>query len=128
MGHRRGASDGRGGELPRFTIYGYQRSVHNFNGLLFPGDRRDCQKCHTTDANSVGTEQVSETPPAGLPLTITARDWYSPMQHYAAACLGCHDTQPAAAHAFTMTTPFDEACATCHAPNEAFSVDRVHAR
>jgi OmcA/MtrC family decaheme c-type cytochrome len=111
-----------------FTIYRYQGSVHNFNGVLFPGDRRDCQKCHTTDPSGVGTEQVSETPPPGLLPTLTSRDWYSPMQHYAAACLGCHDTQAAAAHAFTMTTPFDEACATCHAPGATFSVDQVHAR
>ena len=114
-----------------FTIYGFQGSVNNFNGVLFPGDRRDCQKCHTTDANGVGTEQVSETPPPGLLPTITARDWYSPMQHYAAACLGCHDTQAAAAHAFTMTATFPngnaaEACATCHGTDGAFSVDQVH--
>ena len=37
--------------------------------------------------------------------TQTLRDWYTPMQHNAAACLGCHDTQPAAAHAYVMTAP-----------------------
>ena len=123
----------RGTDLTHdFTIYGFNASVNNFNGVLFPGDLRDCQKCHTTDANGVGTEQVSDTPPPGLLPTLTPRDWYSPMQHYAAACLGCHDTQSAAAHAFTMTATFPdgtaaEACATCHAPNAAFSVDQVHA-
>lgn len=116
-----------------YTIYGFGGSTHTFNGVLFPGDRRDCQKCHTTDANGVGTEQVSETPPAGLLPTTTLRDWYSPMQHYAAACLGCHDSQAAAAHAFTQTANFPngmaaEACATCHGPDAAFSVDKVHAR
>jgi hypothetical protein len=50
------------------------------------------------------------------------------MQHYAAACLGCHDTQPAAAHALTMTAPFGEACAACHGSDADFSVDKVHAR
>jgi hypothetical protein len=54
------------------------------------------------------------------------------MQHYATACLACHDTQPAAAHAFTMTATFPngtaaEACATCHGTDAAFSVDQVHA-
>ena len=111
-----------------FTIVGFGGTPNNFNGLRFPGDRRDCQKCHTTDANGVGTQQVSETPPAGLLPTITLRDWYSPQQHYAAACLGCHDTKPAAAHAFVMTAPFGEACATCHGPDAEFSVDKMHAQ
>ena len=105
----------------------------DFNGLLFPGDLRDCQTCHTTDANGVGTEEVSETPPAGLLPTLTQRDYFSPQQHYTTACLACHDTQPAAAHAFSNTVTFPsgktaEACATCHAPEDEFAVDKVHAR
>ena len=91
-----------------FTIYGFGGSVNTFNGVLFPGDLRDCQKCHTTDPNGVGTEQVSETPPPGLLATATPTDWYTPMQHYATACLACHDTQSTAAHAFTMTATFPE--------------------
>ncbi len=122
--------------VQNYTIYGFGNppSVNTFNDVRFPGDRRDCQKCHTTDANGVGTEQVSETPPPGLLATQTLRDWYTPMQHYAAACLGCHDSQAAAAHAVTMTATFPgtgtlaEACATCHGPDGAFSVDQVHAR
>ena len=106
-----------------FTIIGFGGSVNNFNEVRFPGDRRDCVKCHVPDS-----QQVSETPPPGLLPTTTLRDWYSPQQHYAAACLGCHDTKPTAAHAFVMTAPFGEACATCHGPDADFSVDRVHAR
>jgi OmcA/MtrC family decaheme c-type cytochrome len=110
----------------------YSVSGDSFNGVLFPGDLRDCQKCHTTDANGVGTEQVSDTPPPGLLATATPTDWYTPMQHYATACLACHDTQSTAAHAFTMTATFPdgtaaEACATCHGSGAAFSVDQVHA-
>lgn len=106
-----------------FTVIGFGGSVNNFNELRFPGDRRDCATCHTGDS-----QQVSETPPRGLLPTETLRDWYTPQQHYAAACLGCHDNKPAAAHAFVMTAPFGEACATCHGPDADFSVDKVHAR
>jgi len=108
-----------------FTIYGFGTppSVNNFNEVLFPGDRRDCEKCHATD-----TQQVSENPPAGLLATTTLRDWYTPTQHYAAACLGCHDTKAAAAHAFVNTAPFGEACAACHGADAEFAVDKVHAR
>jgi OmcA/MtrC family decaheme c-type cytochrome len=106
-----------------YTVYGFGGSPNNFNGVRFPGDRRDCLTCHATD-----TQQVLENPPPGLLPTQTLRDWYTPMQHYAAACLGCHDTQAAAAHAFTMTAPFGEACATCHGTDAEFAVDKVHAR
>ena len=51
----------------------------------------------------------------------------------AAACLSCHDSKDAAAHAYLNTTDFGgegtfEACATCHGPNSEWSVDKVHAR
>ena len=115
----------RGENLTKdFTIYGFGGSVNNFNDVRFPGDLRDCQKCHLA-----GTY----TPP--LPLTNLAvqtppppQEWYTPQQTTAAACLGCHDTQEAAAHAFVMTAPFGEACASCHAADDDFAVDKVHAR
>ncbi|MGE5278040.1 MAG: multiheme c-type cytochrome, partial [Acidobacteriota bacterium] len=111
-----------------FTVYGFFTPPNppnpvNFNEVRFPGDRRDCEKCHVPDA-----QEVSETPPDGLLPTTTLRDWYSPQQHFAAACLGCHDNKPAAAHAFVMTAPFGEACAACHGPDADFAVSKVHAR
>lgn len=108
-----------------FTIYGFGTppSVNNFNEVRFPGDRRDCETCH-----AAGTEELVGTPPAGWLATATPRDWYTPMLHNAAACLGCHDTQAAAAHAFLNTAPFGEACAVCHGPDGEQAVDKVHAR
>jgi OmcA/MtrC family decaheme c-type cytochrome len=106
-----------------FTIYGFNGSVNNFNDVLFPGDRRDCVTCHVA-----GAYQVSENPPAGLLPTTTKRDYFSPMQHYTAACLGCHDAQSDAAHAYVNVAPFGEACAACHGNDAEFSVDQVHAR
>ena len=115
----------RGENLTKdFTVYGFGGSVNNFNAIRFPGDLRDCQKCHTA---------TSYIPP--LPLTNLAvqtppppQEWYTPQQTTAAACLGCHDTQEAAAHAYVNTAPFGEACAACHAADDEFSVDKVHAR
>ena len=79
-------------------------------------------------ATSPGTEELVGTPPAGWLTTNTPRDWYTPQFHNAAACLGCHDTQAAAAHAFLNTAPFGEACAVCHGPDGEEAVDKVHAR
>lgn len=105
------------------TIYGFGNSANNFNEVRFPGDRRNCVKCH------VGTSyQVSENPPAGLLPTTTLRDYYSPQSPTAAACLGCHDGRDAAAHAYQMTAPFGESCAACHGQQAEFSVTKVHAR
>jgi OmcA/MtrC family decaheme c-type cytochrome len=95
----------------------------NYNGVRFPGDRRDCESCHVP-----GSQEVIGTPPAGWLPTATPRDWYTPQLHYAASCLGCHDTQAAAAHAFLNTAPFGEACAVCHGAGAIEDVDKVHAR
>jgi OmcA/MtrC family decaheme c-type cytochrome len=104
-----------------FTIWGHGNSQNNYNGVLFPGDRRDCVACH-----AAGTYTVPL--PDGVIPTITLLDYYSPMQPTAAACLGCHDTKPAAVHAYTMTSALGEACEVCHASDADFGVDKVHAR
>jgi OmcA/MtrC family decaheme c-type cytochrome len=106
-----------------FTIIGTSGNPDNFNEVRFPGDRRDCVKCHVPAAY-----QVKDVDPPGLLPTNTLRDYYAPQQHYAAACLGCHDTRAAAAHAFVMTAPFGESCAACHGNAAEFAVDKVHAR
>ncbi len=108
-----------------FTIYGFGTppSVNNFNEVLFPGDRRDCAKCHAD-----GTWVLNPTDPPGTLQTTTLRDWYTPQRHAAAACLGCHDSQAAASHAFLNTTSFGEACAVCHGPGAVEDVDKVHAQ
>jgi OmcA/MtrC family decaheme c-type cytochrome len=107
-----------------YTIYGFGGSKNTFNEVRFPGDRRDCEKCHVNDSQQLplpATNLAVQTPPP-------PQEWFTPMQPTAAACLGCHDTQAAAAHAYVNTAPFGEACASCHAPEDDFAVDKVHAR
>ncbi len=115
----------RGESLTKdFTIYGFGGSVNNFNGIRFPGDLRDCEKCHVNGSQQLplpATNLAVQTPPP-------PQEWYTPMRTTAAACLGCHDTVDAAAHAYVNTAPFGEACATCHAPDDDFAVDKVHAQ
>ena len=104
-----------------YTIYGYRGSVNNFNDVRYPGDLRKCNACH------VGNSYTVPLPDGVLP-TPTPRDWYPLMQPTAAACLACHSGQDAAAHAYTMTAPFGEACEVCRGNDADFSVDKVHAR
>ncbi|MBI3683876.1 MAG: OmcA/MtrC family decaheme c-type cytochrome [Acidobacteria bacterium] len=103
-----------------FTIYD-AGDAENFNKIRFSGDRRNCSKCHE------GTSYQLPLP-KGLLSTITPRGFFSPTPPTAAACLACHDSLSAAAHAFVNIAPFGEACATCHGQDAEFAVTKVHAR
>jgi OmcA/MtrC family decaheme c-type cytochrome len=104
-----------------FTVYGYRSSVHNYNQVGYPGDLRNCVACHESGTYGVPAPEGSADVP-------TLRHYYSPKKPAAAACLACHDTIDAAAHAFVNTAPFGESCAACHGDDRDFSVDAVHAR
>lgn len=111
----------RGEELTRdFTVYGFGNRPHNYNELLYPGDLRNCTKCH------VGNSY--EVPSRGLLPTVALREFYSPIPPNSAACLACHDTLDAAAHTFVNTAPFGESCGACHGSQANFAVAKVHAR
>lgn len=110
-----------GEELTRdYTLIGFRGSVINFNEVRYPGDLRNCETCHVDDSYNA--------PAGGVLDTITPNEFFSPMPPTSTACLGCHDTRDAAAHAFLGIAPFGESCASCHGEAREFSVARVHAR
>jgi OmcA/MtrC family decaheme c-type cytochrome len=108
-----------------YTIWG--GTPTNFNGIRFPGDRRDCLTCHVA-----GAYTLPVTPDA-VPV-VTPRDYFSPQGPGTAACVGCHDNRDAAAHAYLNTVNFPgasgptEACGTCHSTGGDWAVEKVHAR
>ena len=105
-----------------YTVYGYRGSVHNFNGVTFPGDRGDCEKCHVSTS-----EQLPLS--ANLLSVKTPRDYITTTPPESAACLGCHTNKGAAGHAVENTTAlFGESCDVCHGQGADFSIDKVHAR
>lgn len=108
-----------GEELSRdYTIYGHNQSVHNFNEVRYPSARTNCAKCHEDDS-WMGSQ--------GVMSVKTEREYFSPMPPTTAACLGCHDSMPAAAHAYLNSAFFGEACQTCHGEGREFSVGISHA-
>jgi OmcA/MtrC family decaheme c-type cytochrome len=105
-----------------FTVIGRSGSVNNYNEVLYPGDRRNCLACHT-NAASANLPVVT-----GALNVITQRDYFTPQGPATAACLGCHDTRDAEAHAYLNTAVFGEACGACHGATSEWSVTKVHAR
>jgi OmcA/MtrC family decaheme c-type cytochrome len=105
-----------------YIVYGFGGSENDFSEVRFPGDRRDCAKCHVN-----GSQEVP-LPATRIPVQ-TPRGFYNPMGPTAAACTGCHTAQDAAAHTSVMTSPaLGESCSVCHGTGADFSVDKVHAR
>ncbi len=107
----------RGKEL----VNQYKIGNTSFNEVGYPGDLRNCSACHVN-----GSEQ--------LPLSTDLATVKSPnaaipvMGKTTAACLACHDSLPAAAHASVNTGSLGESCATCHGSSSDFSVSKVHAQ
>jgi OmcA/MtrC family decaheme c-type cytochrome len=104
-----------------YTIYGFGGSVNNFNDVLYPGDRRDCIKCHDDTTYTVPL-------PSSVTPSTTPRNFWNPTLPTAAACMGCHDSLSDLVHFFVNTASFGESCATCHSEEDAFAVSAVHAR
>lgn len=109
-----------------WTVFGFNGSRHNYNELRFPGDRRNCAKCHVAGTFTLPLK-------TGIASVPTLRDYFTPQGPATAACLGCHDNSDAAAHAYLNSTTFggvnlQEACATCHGVNKDWDVAKMHAR
>jgi OmcA/MtrC family decaheme c-type cytochrome len=106
-----------------FTVFGFGGTGINFNEVRFPGDRRDCAKCHVNNSYQIPL-------PDGVLPSQSPRDWIKPtMEPIQAACLACHTTKSAAAHASLNTSPsLGEACDVCHGPSAEFNINKMHAR
>ena len=117
-----GADSEAGGQLTPFVVYGFGGSKNDFSDVRFPGDLRDCAKCHVNNSQELPT-------PAGRVNVVNPQAWYSPMGPMTAACTACHTQKSTAAHTSVNTSPqFGEACDVCHGTDADFSVDKVHAR
>src|SRR5262249_38061588 len=129
----------RGEELSKhpYIVYGFGAAPanftpHDFSEVLFPGNLRDCDTCHTGGSELLPLasgrlrtrESIVDT--SGGRAVETTTGARPVIQD---ACLSCHDTDAAAAHAETQTTGSGaEACDVCHAEGSFEAVSLVHAR
>ncbi|MFC1776532.1 OmcA/MtrC family decaheme c-type cytochrome [Pseudomonadota bacterium] len=116
----------RGEELENgYVVAGHLQSIHDYSEVEYPGDLRNCNACHEDNSQQLSL-------PEGVLSTTTPQEWWNPMGPQAAACLSCHDSDDARAHAYTNTAffgdIFGESCGTCHGEGKSASVDKVHAR
>jgi OmcA/MtrC family decaheme c-type cytochrome len=104
------------------TVYGFNGVPVDYNGVHFPGDRRNCAKCHINNSQELAL-------PAGLLPTNSPRSLIPVMPPIQAACLSCHATTDVASHAAANTSAtFGESCEVCHGTDADFSIDKMHAR
>jgi len=122
--HRIHTGDNLGGS---WVVYGgtpAKPGPIEFGDIRFPGDRRNCVKCHVPGANE------PPLPPGLLPTLIAQADGsIKVIQPITSACVGCHTKEAAQVHMDTMTSVNgQEACVTCHGVKRAFAVEKVHRR
>jgi OmcA/MtrC family decaheme c-type cytochrome len=111
----------RGADLENGYIVVRSRGTFDFSDIEYPGDLRNCEACHVNDSYLLPLQEEDLLP------QITPNFWWDPIEPVASACLGCHDSDDASAHAYANTTFFGESCSTCHGEGKSVSVDKVHA-
>lgn len=102
--------------------FGYAVGGHVYDEVHFPRDLSDCEACHVDDSYELPL-------PQGVLPTVTPNpnSFTDELQPIAAACLSCHDSFVAAAHADANTGGLGESCEACHGEGKTYAVSRVHA-
>jgi len=94
----------------------------DFGDIRFPGDRRNCRKCHEAGANELPL--ASGVLPTFIPQTDGSVKPLSPIM---SACVGCHTREPAKAHMEAQIASVGrESCEVCHGRGREFAVDKMH--
>jgi len=108
-----------------FIIYGGPAASPvpvDFGGIRFPGDRRNCLKCHEKGANEL------PLPDGVLATAMPQSDGtIKSLTPIVSACVGCHTREPAKAHMEAQIASVGrESCVVCHGVGREFAVDKMH--
>ncbi len=94
------------------------RRTYDFSEVLFPGDLRNCGKCHVAGTNTLPMKD-------GIQGSVVIKST-SPVT---TVCSSCHDTKAAAGHMDINTSQKGvETCNVCHAEGREVAVSTAHAR
>jgi OmcA/MtrC family decaheme c-type cytochrome len=118
-----------------YLVYGFGSgspgyTINDFGQVLFPGDLRDCEKCHAQGTElmppfpgtALGTEMTHLNPSNGSEV-VDGR-----LGPIASACTSCHDDDATRAHAEAETTSNgEESCTVCHSEGRQVAVSAAHA-
>ena len=111
-----------------YGIVGFRNSLVDFSEVLMPVDPRNCQQCHG-DSGAVCTSDAA----CGVGQSCTGGKCVNTAWQTASAraCITCHDSASAFAHASlnTYTPPAGapiESCDVCHGKDAQFSVKSIH--
>jgi OmcA/MtrC family decaheme c-type cytochrome len=107
-------------QIRDYTVYGFGNVPHNYNGIGFPAPLAACTMCHVNGSENVPVKAVSDI--------RDPRGFMDPVKPATGACLGCHVSKDAAAHALANTSALGESCGVCHGDGKSASVGKVHAR
>ena len=108
-----------------FIVYGGPAASPvpvNLGEVRFPGDRRNCAKCHEKGANELPLP--AGLLPTALPQADGTTRYLTPIM---SACVGCHTKEPAKAHMEAQIAAVGrESCVVCHGVGREFSVEKMH--
>lgn len=108
-----------------FIVYGGPQAApvpNNLGEIRFPGDRRNCLKCHEKGANELPLPDGLL--PTALPQADGSVRLLTPIK---STCVGCHTREPAKAHMEAQVASVGrESCVVCHGAGREFAVDKMH--
>lgn len=107
-------------QIRDYTVYGFGNIPHNYNKVGFSAPLSACTMCHVNGSENVPVKAVADI--------RDPRGFMDPVKPASGACLGCHVSKDAAAHALANTSAIGESCGVCHGVGKSAAVGKVHAR
>jgi OmcA/MtrC family decaheme c-type cytochrome len=111
-----------------YTVVGFGGSHNDFSDVRYPamsdtgstGNTAKCYMCHVNNSETAF--------PEGLNNVLDPQGLMNPVPATTSACMACHQTKSALAHAASQTDPkLGESCDVCHGSGSAYDVEKVHA-
>lgn len=133
MIHRIHSGEAQGTFIGRpFVVVGFGGSINDFSDVVFPafhnyqsgGTSDALNKCYICHSNGSYNNNIDTM--GNLNVVHDPQGIIVDSQPITAACMGCHNTTGAAAHALNNTNALGESCPVCHSASSDFSPMQLH--